>query len=585
MIESIRAALALEPVGTDAAVAHEDLIKHVIGSGTQITLGLTVSTPSPRHYIIERLLPNAPVVKDEDGSPLELVPLDLVPNAEVYGQHEISEIAQDPEQRTRLLQRFLAPSAGEDDTTELLNTVRESGRELIEAIHRRDRLVEQLAALPALEETRKRFEESGIEEQLEAKTKHVEEEQILARIRAEIDRAAELAEEVRSALPLEREMVSADALKGLPNKQTLSPLGKALRSLESEVKKGADVIERGASAAEAMLKEAEREWEAASESIEAQYAEILRQLQRDSIDGEELIKLRRQIARLKPLDAQLTVAEKQLRTAYEARRRAVTKLDEVRAARFRALERAAKKVSRQLKGRVRVRVNFQGSRGKLAELLKDEVGGRLKEATDLLLAKDDLSLSSLAKACRDGAQALVDGYSLPTTQAERIAGAGEPLFQAIEELDLPSTTQLELNVARTGKSEEWRALEALSAGQKATAVLLLLLLESDAPLAIDQPEDDLDNRFISDEIVPRMKQEKRRRQFLFSTHNANIPVLGDAELILGLEASGDAADGEVEVPQENRGSIDVGSVRDLVESLLEGGKEAFELRRLKYGTA
>ena len=104
----------------------------------------------------------------------------------------------------------------------------------------------------------------------------------------------------------------------------------------------------------------------------------------------------------------------------------------------------------------------------------------------------------------------------------------------VEELDLPPTTKIELNVAAEGQTPVWQALEELSTGQKATAVLLLLLLESEAPLVVDQPEDDLDNRFITEGIVPKMREEKRRRQFVFSTHNANIPVLGDAELIVGL---------------------------------------------------
>ena len=99
----------------------------------------------------------------------------------------------------------------------------------------------------------------------------------------------------------------------------------------------------------------------------------------------------------------------------------------------------------------------------------------------------------------------------------------------IEELELSPTTVIQLNTATTGDPPDWQALEDLSTGQKATALLLLLLLESDAPLIVDQPEDDLDNRFITDGVVPRMRQEKRRRQFIFSTHNANIPVLGDAE--------------------------------------------------------
>ena len=131
----------------------------------------------------------------------------------------------------------------------------------------------------------------------------------------------------------------------------------------------------------------------------------------------------------------------------------------------------------------------------------------------------------------------------------------------------------------------WQDLDKLSTGQKSTAVLLLLLLESDAPLVIDQPEDDLDNRFITEGVVPKMREEKRRRQFVFSTHNANVPVLGDAELIVGMSASGsgEIADGRARIASEHIGSIDSTPVRDLVGQILEGGKDAFETRRLKYG--
>jgi hypothetical protein len=107
-------------------------------------------------------------------------------------------------------------------------------------------------------------------------------------------------------------------------------------------------------------------------------------------------------------------------------------------------------------------------------------------------------------------------------------------------------------------------------------------LESTAPLVVDQPEDDLDNRFITGSVVPKMREEKRRRQFVLSTHNANIPVLGDAELIVGLKASGEADLGQAAIPVEYLGSIDARPVRELVEEILEGGKEAFEMRRLKY---
>jgi hypothetical protein len=583
VIESFRTVLGLTPTGADAAASHRELVKRVLGNGTQISLGVSVSSPSRRRYVIQRLLPNDPVVRDEAGTQLDLTPADLVANAEVYGQHEISEIAQDPEQRTVLLRRFLDRTADEHQSAELRLGLRDSGRGVLEALDRTSDLRERLAALPALEETRKRFKESGIEEKLKTKSLVVEEEQVLEDVRSEIERVEALADNLREGLPIEKDIVAQDALKDLPNRATLRRLNKILSDLERQVDGAVDLVETAMHTAAAALEEVEDKWLGRSEVVDKEYAKILRELQRESIDGEELIKLRRQIARLRPLKQQLSKATAQLQRATRSRRRAVSTLDSVRASRFRELERAAKRVNRQLKGRVRVTVTFQGARDRLVDLLKGEVGGRLKESCDILADKEDLSVSALGAACREGQPDLVDRYELPESQAERLADAGEAVFQKIEELDLPSTTQLELNVARTGAAEEWRALEALSAGQKATAVLLLLLLESDAPLVIDQPEDDLDNRFITEEVVPRMRQEKRRRQFLFSTHNANIPVLGDAELIVGLEASGDAMEGQVDVPPENLGSIDVPTVCELVERLLEGGKEAFELRRLKYG--
>ena len=194
-----------------------------------------------------------------------------------------------------------------------------------------------------------------------------------------------------------------------------------------------------------------------------------------------------------------------------------------------------------------------------------------------------MSLVDLANACRNGAEELRGRYGLTPAQARNIADAAPEVPMRIEELELPPTTAIQLNTAPSGESPSWQALEALSTGQKATAVLLLLLLESDAPLIVDQPEDDLDNRFITEGVVPRMREEKRRRQFVFSTHNANIPVLGDAELIVGLTAAGEAEGGNANVAPEHIGSIDVHAVRELVEEILEGGKDAFETRRMKYG--
>jgi hypothetical protein len=325
------------------------------------------------------------------------------------------------------------------------------------------------------------------------------------------------------------------------------------------------------------------EWGLRKVEVLARYETILRDLQRSKVDGEEFIKLRHKIEELKPLRERQTLLERDLAEHESKRRNLLAEWEDLKSKEFRELQKASKTVTRRLTPRVRVSVTYEGNREPLMALLRDQVGGRLSEALQALEQRPELSVGDLAAAIREGRDGLVRRFSLPQTQAERIAQAPFEVAMLVEELELPSTTVIELNVAAEEQAEIWQKLDRLSTGQKATAVLLLLLLESDAPLIVDQPEDDLDNRFITEGVVPKMREEKRRRQFIFATHNANVPVLGDAELILGLTASGEAGGGSSRVALEHMGSIDAKPVRELVEELLEGGKMAFETRRLKYG--
>jgi hypothetical protein len=316
--------------------------------------------------------------------------------------------------------------------------------------------------------------------------------------------------------------------------------------------------------------------------MEETYEKLLRELQKSKIDGAEFIRLRQQIEELRPLKDRTESLKRDLATHEAHRRNLLSEWEDSKASEYREIEGAAKQVSRKLRDRVRVKVTMAGNRDPLEHLLR-EVGGNLAAALERLRGLDQLSLPELAQRCREGKQSLIKNYGLPAGAAERIAQADLDLFMRIEELELLPTTKIELNTAAEGEPQVWQTLDALSTGQKATAVLLLLLLESEAPLVVDQPEDDLDNRFITEGVVPIMRQEKRRRQFVFSTHNANIPVLGDAELILGLAASGEAKEGHARIAPEHMGSIDSEPVRELVEEILEGGKDAFEMRRSKYG--
>lgn len=122
-----------------------------------------------------------------------------------------------------------------------------------------------------------------------------------------------------------------------------------------------------------------------------------------------------------------------------------------------------------------------------------------------------------------------------------------------------------------------RPLEELSAGQRCSAVLPILLLNGTDPLVIDQPEDNLDNRLIRQVIVNILASIKLRRQIIVATHNPNLPVLGDAEQVIILRAIG-----EKECHLDDKGNIDSDEVIRYITDIMEGGREAFQYRHSIY---
>jgi ABC-type lipoprotein export system ATPase subunit len=149
------------------------------------------------------------------------------------------------------------------------------------------------------------------------------------------------------------------------------------------------------------------------------------------------------------------------------------------------------------------------------------------------------------------------------------------VLRELEEIEMSDELHVQVDTAETGQAH-WTDVTEASPGQRATALLELALIAGDAPLVIDQPEDDLDNRFIYDEVVQKMAEVASRRQLIVATHNANIPVLGDAELILALEASSDQS------RELANGGLDEREVAETARKILEGGEEAFAARAQRY---
>ena len=123
-----------------------------------------------------------------------------------------------------------------------------------------------------------------------------------------------------------------------------------------------------------------------------------------------------------------------------------------------------------------------------------------------------------------------------------------------------------------------RDFSQLSLGQQQSILLSILLFsKSKTPLIIDQPEDNLDSEFIYKTLVRSLRRIKEHRQVIIVTHNANITVLGDAELIIPLRGASELA------VIRDRGSIDTKETKEIVCTILEGSRKAFARRKEVYG--
>ena len=146
----------------------------------------------------------------------------------------------------------------------------------------------------------------------------------------------------------------------------------------------------------------------------------------------------------------------------------------------------------------------------------------------------------------------------------------------IDEIDLLYPEDEMLVFYKPNKLSPFKPLSNASAGQKTSAILTFILSYGNNPILLDQPEDDLDNHLIYELIVKRLRKSKEHRQIIIITHNANIPVNGDAEYVIAMNP-------EVRTIEVLRnGAIEELEIKKEICEVMEGGEDAFQLRSKRY---
>ena len=320
------------------------------------------------------------------------------------------------------------------------------------------------------------------------------------------------------------------------------------------------------------------EWLEKKKKVEIEVQKIKRELAEKGLKPDQLERLTKERAKLIPLIEELTRLEKKIEKLEDDRGKSKNKMGKKRHDIFNIRKEQLDKINDALKGRLKIEVKYEEDKNKFIEDLKNLLKGS-KVSSDAIEAlvntpnkvTDGLLLSKYIKA---GEQKLREEFNLTQAMSIRIAEwfkKTERLYE-LETLFPEDKIEIFLKV-----NDEYRVIDKLSIGQKATALLLLLFAQEDRIVVLDQPEEDLDNRFIYDDVVKILREMKGKRQLFIATHNANIPVLGDSELVLVLETKNERC------VINNKGSIDKEDIKADVKNIMEGGEEAFRIRAEKYG--
>lgn len=588
LLECMRYALDLPPIGRNARKQHDEIIKENLGkTRARVELSIRSAKMNGARFTVARRYGESSSVRDETGSPSTFTPADLLPEIEIFGQNEIYEIALDPGGQRRLLSRFLE-TGGQNSESQIelgLQKLAENRQKLVETYARIAAIEDEVTRLPKLEEQVGHFRSLGLEEKLKIVPFLETEKRLLQRVLEEEGPNLNQAfVSVRDSLP-DSTFLNDSSVGHLPHARGLRNVKGVLDHLRVEAENllslwggkyaaAKEEIEGLSQRLQAEIRQDEEALEKSFKDLPSSEGKSGKQI------GLEYQALMKEIERIRPKEVLIENHEKLITELKKQRKAVLNELSETRARRSAHFARALKKLNRRLTGKLRLEVRPEAERKPVIDFLlgcgMDGVGeARLAWIKEV----DDFSPVKLAETIRSGADAVRNmGWGVTPSVAEALVRLSEDQLLQLEELELSDVIDIELNTAHQ-EQENFRPLNRLSTGQQCTAILHLLLLENQDPLIMDQPEDNLDNAFVADRIVAELRSAKLARQFLFATHNANIPVFGDAEWIGVL----DAADGQATIPVESQGAIDRTAVRDRASVILEGGRVAFNQRKVKYG--
>ena len=537
----------------------ESLVKNVFGSGGKATL--SVIDKHGKRYSVSRIFGERINVLDENGNDLNINPISLFDGVQYFGQKDLSSSA---DHENGLLEKLISSRIGQSSNldscvNELVRTV----ERLLDVSKIPQQMTEVTTLQTELEHKLSIFEEKGVADKLKKQSGYATDTTKLDAVKNRIDA---ILRDIRNAFS--KNTVASNALDGYSsdfNKDIFDDVSTVLSLIDAQLTQiGSCIaeIEKQCSSMEdiiSCLKER-------TDSLADEFAEIIREIKDETLDVDSFVKMTTELQKTKEKLKQLS-EEASSKSKIEASfTKATRERNEVLLTTYNAYKAETERIN-QNQTELRIEITFKGDREGFKSQLKNDFKGT---------GISDTKYQAISDAFTDYAAIIEDWINFDGNKLKSMVSPGEyvkledKLRNQYEEL-LSRQVENKVDIYYHGK-----LLRQHSIGQRASALILFILTQDNNDVIfIDQPEDDLDNKVIYDEVITAIVQKKPYMQFIFATHNANIPVLGDSERVLVVEFK----ESKIDVAQ---GNIDLDSTHKQIVDIMEGGKEAFDKRQLIY---
>lgn len=579
ILELVRYALDRMPAKSDAKKRLQSIINQNLKGGA---VRLNIETKDGLSYTVTRSPDEEPILLDSKGQPTDIsVATSGLFSADIFSQNEVEDMADNPTDQLRLIDSFEADAMREVESQagQLQRKLATNAQECMDLHKRQSGLSDEISTLPGIEEKLRSFASqpggnaSEINDAYTKKSLRDRERRAVEAVSKEAGaQNDELGTQSSKLQQRLRPFFDREVLEG-PNSAVLRELADSIKEGGREVdaylqqsRLRLQEILKKAAQLEMTLANAHRTQEMEFQSLLARHKEI----QSQSGDRVALEKRRNDLLEKQRL---FNDAQERLQRLTEKRSTLLSELQVLRSKRFELRRAVAERINKELLPAIRVRIEQLGNHEPYLKSLENSLkntGMKFSVVAQKIVSR--LTPLDFVTIVRNQDEAgLINRAELNVEQARKVMGAMQESSATydIETIDLPDRPCIELLVGG-----EYKDSLLLSTGQKCTAILPILLLDSANPLLIDQPEDNLDNRYIYTVVVAQLRDVKQRRQLILNTHNPNIPVLAEASHIVVLKSEGQQS------KLDKQGTVD--ACKSDIVMLLEGGEEAFRERRRRY---